>query len=142
MGHESRKTVERRMRASASNGLQDDETSSAGGRVAATAQRTAGSPNQAARRVPPTGCPALSTRARAVASLATGTARAAECLGFGKETGALEADKATDLLVLDRDPLRDITVASDATARALVLRAGRPVGGTRRAAWLGQTAFF
>ena len=75
-------------------------------------------------------------------AIAAGTARAAECLGLGRETGALEAGKAADLLVLDRDPLRDITVASDATARALVLRAGRPVGGTRRAAWLGQTAFF
>ena len=71
-----------------------------------------------------------------------GTTRAAECLGLGAETGALEAGKAADLLVVDRDPLRDITVASDATARALVLRAGRPVGGTRRAAWFGAPTVF
>jgi imidazolonepropionase-like amidohydrolase len=75
-----------------------------------------------------------------LAAIATGTARAAECLGFGKETGAIEVGNATDLLVLDRDPLRDITVASDATARALVLRAEQPVGGTRRAAWFGEPA--
>jgi imidazolonepropionase-like amidohydrolase len=68
-------------------------------------------------------------------AIAAGTARAADCLGLAGETGALEAGKAADLLVLDRDPLRDVTVVSDATARALVLQAGRPVGGTRRAAW-------
>jgi imidazolonepropionase-like amidohydrolase len=73
-------------------------------------------------------------------AIVVGTSRAAECLGLGAETGALEAGKAADLLVVDRDPLRDITVASDATARALVLRAGRPVGGTRRAAWFGEHA--
>jgi imidazolonepropionase-like amidohydrolase len=73
-------------------------------------------------------------------AIAIGTARAAECLGLGGETGTIEAGKAADLLVLDRDPLLDITVASDATARALVLRAGRPVGGTRRGAWFGETA--
>ena len=48
-----------------------------------------------------------------LAAIATGTARAAECLGFGKETGALEAGKATDLLVLDRD--RSATSRSRAT---------------------------
>src|SRR5262245_48306838 len=73
-------------------------------------------------------------------AIATGTAHAAECLGLGRETGTLEVGKAADLLVLDRDPLREITVASDATVRALVLQAGRPVGGTRRAAWFGDPA--
>jgi imidazolonepropionase-like amidohydrolase len=73
-------------------------------------------------------------------ALAAGTARAAECLGLGAETGAVEAGKAADLLVLDRDPLRDITVANDATARALVLRGGQPVGGTRRVPWFGEAA--
>jgi imidazolonepropionase-like amidohydrolase len=73
-------------------------------------------------------------------AIAAGTARAAECLGLGKETGALEAGKLADLLVLDRDPLGDITVATDATARALVLRGGQPVGGTRRAARFGEPA--
>src|SRR5262245_11959649 len=73
-------------------------------------------------------------------AIAAGTTRAAECLSLGAETGALEAGKAADLLVLDRDPLRDITVATDATVRALVLQAGRPVGGTRRAAWFGDPA--
>jgi imidazolonepropionase-like amidohydrolase len=68
-------------------------------------------------------------------AITAGTARAADCLGLAGETGAIEAGKAADLLVLDRDPLRDVTVVSDASARALVLRAGRPVGGTRRAAW-------
>jgi Amidohydrolase family len=61
-------------------------------------------------------------------AIVAGTARAAECLGVDGETGMLAAGKAADLLVLDRDPLRDITVASDATARALVIRAGGPSG--------------
>jgi imidazolonepropionase-like amidohydrolase len=73
-------------------------------------------------------------------AIVAGTARAAECLGVDGETGTLAAGKAADLLVLDRDPLRDVTVASDATARALVIRAGRPVGGTRRITWFGEAA--
>jgi len=44
----------------------------------------------------------------------------------------LETGEAADLLVLDRDPLGDMTVAGDPTARALGLRAGWPAGGTRR----------
>jgi imidazolonepropionase-like amidohydrolase len=72
-------------------------------------------------------------------AIAAGTVRAAECLGLAGETGALEAGKVADLLVLDRDPLRDVTVVGDASARALVLRAGRPVGGTR-AAWFSAPA--
>ena len=71
-------------------------------------------------------------------AIAAGTARAAECLGLGSETGTIEPGKAADLLVLDRDPLRDVTVVSDAAARALVLQAGRPVGGTRRVSWFGE----
>ena len=73
-------------------------------------------------------------------AIAAGTGRAAECLGIDGETGTLAAGKAADLLVLERDPLRDITVAGDASARALVLRGGRPVGGTLRVAWFGEAA--
>jgi imidazolonepropionase-like amidohydrolase len=75
-------------------------------------------------------------------AIVAGTARAAECLGVETETGALETGKAADILVLDRDPLRDVTAVSDAAARALVLRAGQPVGGTRRVAWFGDAALF
>ena len=69
-----------------------------------------------------------------------GTTRAAEASASTRETGTLAAGKAADLVVLDRDPLGDITVAGDAAARALVLRAGQPVGGTRRVAWFGDAA--
>ena len=73
-------------------------------------------------------------------AIVAGTGRAAECLGIDGETGTLAAGKAADLLVLEGDPLRDITVAADPAARALVLRVGRPVGGTRRVAWFGEAA--
>jgi imidazolonepropionase-like amidohydrolase len=73
-------------------------------------------------------------------AIMAGTARAAECLGIDGETGALAPGKAADLLVLERDPLRDIAVVADPSGRALVLRAGRPVGGTRRGAWFGEAA--
>ena len=73
-------------------------------------------------------------------AIMAGTARAAECLGLEGETGTIAAGKSADLLVLERDPLRDITVVSDPAARALVLRAGEPVGGTRRVAWFGEAA--
>ena len=73
-------------------------------------------------------------------AIVAGTGRAAECLGIDGETGTLAAGKAADLLVLEGDPLRDITVAGDPAARALVLRVGRPVGGTRRVAWFGEAA--
>ena len=73
-------------------------------------------------------------------AIVAGTARAAECLGLGRRRARSRPARLADLLVLDRDPLGDITVASDATARALVLRAGQPVGGTRRVAWFGEPA--
>jgi imidazolonepropionase-like amidohydrolase len=73
-------------------------------------------------------------------AIVAGTGRAAECLGIAGDTGTLAAGKAADILVLARDPLREITVAGDPAARALVLRAGRPVGGTHRVAWFGDAA--
>ena len=73
-------------------------------------------------------------------AIAAGTGRAAECLGIDEQTGTLAVGKAADLLVLERDPLHDISVTCDPGARALVLRAGRPVGGTRRVAWFGEAA--
>jgi imidazolonepropionase-like amidohydrolase len=73
-------------------------------------------------------------------ALVAGTRRAAECLGLAGEVGTLEAGKAADLLVLEGDPLADIARVSDPAARALVLKAGVPVGGTRRVAWYGEAA--
>jgi imidazolonepropionase-like amidohydrolase len=73
-------------------------------------------------------------------ALAAGTGRAAECLGLAAETGTLAAGKAADLVVLEGDPLRDITVVGQPEVRALVLAAGRPAGGTRRVDWFGDAA--
>jgi cytosine/adenosine deaminase-related metal-dependent hydrolase len=43
--------------------------------------------------------------------------------------GTLEPGKAADLLVLDGDPLRDVSILQRAEQRLLVLQAGQPVGG-------------
>jgi imidazolonepropionase-like amidohydrolase len=58
------------------------------------------------------------------------TRRAAECLGLQREVGTLEAGKEADLLVLDTNPLGDISVLREAKHRALVMKAGVPVAGT------------
>jgi imidazolonepropionase-like amidohydrolase len=73
-------------------------------------------------------------------AIVAGTRRAAECLGVAGETGTLERGRAADLLVLEGNPLDDIGLPGRPEGRALVLRGGRPVGGTRRVAWFGEAA--
>jgi imidazolonepropionase-like amidohydrolase len=57
------------------------------------------------------------------------TGVAAECLRAADTLGTLEPGKAADLLVLDGDPLRDVSILQRAEQRLLVLQAGQPVGG-------------
>lgn len=45
----------------------------------------------------------------------------------GADVGTLEPGKLADLLVVDGDPLRDISVLADRTRLALILQGGRPV---------------
>lgn len=63
-------------------------------------------------------------------SITTSTRRAAECMRWADRIGTVEPGKEADLLVVDGDPLADITVLQRAEQRALVVKAGRPVGGT------------
>ena len=58
-------------------------------------------------------------------AIMAGTSWAAECCGIEKEVGILEKGKFADLLVLDGDPLRDITLLQDKTRIKLVMKEGK-----------------
>jgi imidazolonepropionase-like amidohydrolase len=57
-------------------------------------------------------------------SLQAGTGWAAECLGLEKEVGTVERGKMADLLAVDGDPLRDITLLQDKSRIKLVMKEG------------------
>ena len=57
------------------------------------------------------------------------TRRAAECLGWDKKVGTLEVGKEADLLVVDGDPLADISLLQRLEKLSLVMQAGKPVAG-------------
>lgn len=55
------------------------------------------------------------------------TKHGAEAMGMGDRTGTLEAGKLADLLVVDGDPLTDITILQDRIRLLAVLKEGRAV---------------
>ena len=57
-------------------------------------------------------------------ALVAATGWAAECLGLEKETGTVERGKAADLMVVEGDPLWEITVLQDKERIKLVMKAG------------------
>ncbi|HEX3329567.1 MAG TPA: amidohydrolase family protein [Gaiellales bacterium] len=63
-------------------------------------------------------------------ALAAGTTVAAEACGLGGTIGVIAPGHAADVLVVDGDPLTDISVLCAATRRWLVLHNGSPVAGT------------
>ena len=63
-------------------------------------------------------------------ALAAGTTVAAEACGLGGTIGAIAPGHAADVLVVDGDPLTDISVLCAASRRWLVLHNGAPVAGT------------
>ena len=55
------------------------------------------------------------------------TKHGAEALGLGEQTGTIEAGKLADLLVLDGDPLADITVLGDRSKLLAILLGGAAI---------------
>ena len=64
-----------------------------------------------------------------VRALVAATKTNAELLGMGDEFGTLEPGKLADVVVVDGDPLEDITILQDATKIVLVMASGQVVQG-------------
>jgi imidazolonepropionase-like amidohydrolase len=62
------------------------------------------------------------------------TRRSSECLRLDKEIGTLEAGKKADLLIVDGDPLADITMLRRRESLSLVMKEGVGYAGTLKAA--------
>jgi imidazolonepropionase-like amidohydrolase len=55
------------------------------------------------------------------------TKHGAEAMGLGDQTGSIEAGKLADLLVVDGDPLADITVLGDRSKLLAILVGGAAI---------------
>jgi imidazolonepropionase-like amidohydrolase len=53
------------------------------------------------------------------------TGWAAECVGLGQEIGTIEKGKLADLLVLEGNPLNDISIIRDQDRMMLVMKGGQ-----------------
>ncbi len=60
----------------------------------------------------------------AMEAIVAGTRTAAEALGLEKQLGTIEAGKLADVLVIDGDPLNDITILQDKEKIQLVMKEG------------------
>ena len=58
-------------------------------------------------------------------AIVAGTREAAACCGLGSDLGTLEADKLADIIVVDGNPLNDITVLQERDNIRLVMKEGR-----------------
>lgn len=61
--------------------------------------------------------------------IVSATRDAAESMDIADETGTLETGKSADLLILDGNPLEDMSVVSREQHRQLVMKQGTPYGG-------------
>jgi imidazolonepropionase-like amidohydrolase len=52
------------------------------------------------------------------------TGYAAQCCGIGKDVGTIEVGKQADILVVDGDPLRNISVLRDRERLMLIMKGG------------------
>ena len=60
-------------------------------------------------------------------ALQAATSRAAECLGLQGEIGTIEKGKWADLVLVEGDPLRDISILTDARRIKRVIKGGATV---------------
>src|SRR5215472_10161561 len=58
-------------------------------------------------------------------ALRAGTGRAAECLGWEREVGTIQPGRFADLVAVDGDPLRDITLLQQAERIKIVWKGGK-----------------
>jgi imidazolonepropionase-like amidohydrolase len=58
-------------------------------------------------------------------AIVAATRNTAEALGVGKRLGTLEPGKLADCIVIDADPLADISVLTDQESIAMVIKEGR-----------------
>jgi imidazolonepropionase-like amidohydrolase len=63
-------------------------------------------------------------------AIVASTADAAECIGLGAETGSLTPDRYADILVVNGNPLADITLIEDTARIELVFKGGEVVAGS------------
>ncbi len=52
------------------------------------------------------------------------------CIGLGDSVGTIEAEKVADIIILNKNPLKDINVLKDESNLYLVLKGGMPVRGS------------
>jgi len=57
-------------------------------------------------------------------AIQAGTSWAAECIGWNDRIGTVEKGKLADLIVVDGDPLTDVTVLQNPERIALVIKGG------------------
>ena len=57
-------------------------------------------------------------------AIVAATGHAAECLGLQDELGTIESGKSADLILVDSDPLRDVTVLEEGMGVKLVMKDG------------------
>jgi len=62
-------------------------------------------------------------------AIVTSTRNSAQCLGMDDLVGTLEPGKEADLLVVDGDPLADMSVLQKLDKLSLVMQAGKPMAG-------------
>ena len=64
-------------------------------------------------------------------AIVAATRSAAECMRMDDKVGTIETGKYADMLVINGNPLSDISVLADESRLEMVIKSGAPVGGSR-----------
>ena len=57
-------------------------------------------------------------------ALIAATGRAAECMGLEEEIGTIEPGKMADMILVDGDPLEDVSILERGSAVVFVMKGG------------------